>query len=114
MGKALMATTGDTPWEADVLDLLAEIGPPGIHVVGILRQEFGGSGRPATIRCRPECALRARTVATSDGRVGAQAGGAAFDVEELLGADVSAEAGFGDEEVAGVDPDGSPTTEELP
>ena len=40
-----------------------------------------------------------------DGGIGHQAGHPALDVEEPLGAHVRPEAGFGDEEVAGVDPD---------
>ena len=40
-----------------------------------------------------------------DGGVGGEARGPALDVEEPLGAHVGAEAGLGDEEVPGVDPD---------
>ena len=49
--------------------------------------------------------MSARTVATTTAASGREAGDPALDVEEPLGAHVGAEAGLGDEEVAGVDAD---------
>ena len=72
---------------------------------GFSASRASGSGLPATIRCLPECALSARTVATTTAASGTQPGRPALDVEEPLGAHVGAEAGLGDEEVAGVDAD---------
>ena len=41
-----MATTGDTPKRADVLDLLAQVGAAGHDLVGVLREHLGGQRLP--------------------------------------------------------------------
>ena len=104
-GKALMATTGVTPWRTHDLELLAQVGRPGCTSSGFSASMAGGSGLPATTRCPPECSLSARTVVTTTAASGARPDVPALDVEEALGAHVGPEAGLGDEEVAGVDPD---------
>ena len=42
-----------------------QVGAAGAHVVGVLGQQVGGNGLPATILNLPQCAFSARTVATS-------------------------------------------------
>ena len=50
----------------DVLDLLAQVGAALEDLVGVLgQQRRAATGGPATMRCWPECAFSARTVATT-------------------------------------------------
>ncbi len=63
-GKALMATTGVTPWRSTFSICLRRLAPPARTSSGFSRSRASGSGLPATIRWAPEWALRARTVVT--------------------------------------------------
>ena len=58
------------------------------------------SSLPSSSLATPPCILSARTVATITAAAGRQPGLAALDVEELLGAEIGAEAGLGDHVVA--------------
>ena len=85
--KRLIATTGGTPKMLHVLDMAREVGHAGferLQVLG-LRSSFGDA---AVHLQRPDGR-------DDHGARGRQAGLAALDVEELLAAEVGAEAGLG-------------------
>ena len=63
-GKALMATTGVTPWSRTFWICLRRLDPPMATSSGRSSRSPGGKGLPAMMRWAPEWALRARTVAT--------------------------------------------------
>ena len=91
--------------DLDVLHLLAQVGRAGQHVVRVLFEELRRE-RPA--RDHPVLAgvnLQRPDRRHDHGGVRRKARRSAFDVEEALGAHVGAEAGLGDEEIAGVDAD---------
>ena len=95
-GKRLTATTaGQT---VDICD----VG----HVAQQIRQSAlparRGSPSSSSVFARPPCIFSARTVATTTTAAGRQARHAALDVEELLRAEVGAEARLGDGVVAPV------------
>ena len=65
MGKALMATTGDTPCSRTFSICLRRLAAPASTSSGFSASRSAGSGLPATIWYLPECAFSARTVATT-------------------------------------------------
>ena len=67
-----MATTGETPCMRTFSICFTRLAPPAWTSSGFSASSASGSGRPATIRWRPECTLSARTVATSTAASGAQ------------------------------------------
>ena len=102
---ALMATTGVTPWRRTMARWARRLAAPSCTSSGFSSSMAGGSGRPATTRCRPECSFIALHRRHHDGGIGHQARRPALDVEEALRAHVGAEARLGDEVLARVDPD---------
>ena len=62
---ALMATTGVTPWRRTMARWARRLAAPSCTSSGFSSSIAGGSGRPATTRCRPECSFIARTVVTT-------------------------------------------------
>ena len=70
-GKALMATTGVQPCNWMFWICLRRLSPPRCTSSGFSASSASGSGRPATMRWRPECAFSPRTVATSTAASGA-------------------------------------------
>jgi len=95
VAKELTATTTVTRKLQRVLDVVLQIA-----------QAFWSSSRFSSVyagsaACRPQpwapppCIFRARTVAHQNDALRDQAGGSAFDVKELLHADVGPEARFG-------------------
>ena len=104
-GKRVDGDDGRDAVDLDVLDLLAEVGGPGQHVVGVLLKQLGRQ-RPS----RHDAVLARMHLQRADGGhdhrgVGSQARGPALDVEEPLRAHVGAEARLCDQEVASVDAD---------
>ena len=65
VGKALMATTGETPWMRMFSICLRRLAPPMWTSSGFSASSASGRALPATIRWLPEWALSARTVATT-------------------------------------------------
>ncbi len=65
MGKALIATTGDTPCKRMLSICFLRLAPPAWTSSGLQANNASGSGRPATTVWLPEWAFSARTVATS-------------------------------------------------
>ena len=91
--------------DLDVLNLLAEVGGAGEHVVGVLHEELGRQ-RPS----RDDPVLAGVNLQRPHGGydhrgIGSQAGGPALDVEEPFRTHVRAEACLRDQEVATVDAD---------
>lgn len=64
-GKALMATTGETPCTFTFSICLIRLAAPARTSSGFSASRSAGSGLPATILNLPLCAFKARTVATS-------------------------------------------------
>ena len=104
-GEHIDGDNGGDAVDLHVLELLAEVVAALVHLFGVgleqcLGQRFAcddlvvaGVGLETANRCH------------KDRGVGGDAGVAALDVEEPLGAHVGAEPGFGQQEVAGVDTD---------
>ena len=109
-----MATTGVTPWSCMLLELLAQVVAPCVHLVGVLGQQGSGSGSPGDDLVVARVGLEAPDGGDEDRGVGGEPRDAALDVEEPLGPHVGAEPGLGDEEVAVRMPIWSATIEELP
>ena len=65
MGKALIATTGETPWMRMFSICLRRFAPPAWTSSGFSASSASGRSLPATILWLPEWALSARTVATT-------------------------------------------------
>src|SRR5258708_5515642 len=78
-GKALMATTGVTPWIWMFSTCLRRFAAPASTSSGSSVSSSGGSGLPATTLYFPECTFSARTVATITA-----ASGARPDVRHLM------------------------------
>ena len=76
---ALMATTGVTPWRRTMARWARRLAAPSCTSSGFSSSMAGGSGRPATTRCRPECSFIARTVVTTTA-----ASGTRPDVRHLM------------------------------
>ena len=91
--------------EGDVLDLLLEVRRAHVDLVRVLRQELVGERSAGDDLVLARVGLQGPDRGDEHGGVGTEPGVAALDVEELLGPDVGAEAGLGDEEVRGVDAD---------
>ena len=62
---ALMATTGVTPWRRTMARWASRLAAPSWTSSGFSSSIAGGSGRPATTRCRPEWSFIALTVVTT-------------------------------------------------
>ena len=76
---ALMATTGVTPWRRTMARCASRLAAPSWTSSGFSSSIAGGSGRPATTRCRPECSFIALTVVTTTA-----ASGTRPDVRHLM------------------------------
>ena len=100
-----MATTGRDAVDADVVDLLAQVGAADVDLVRVLGQQRVGQRPAGDDAMAAGVGLQRPDRGHDDGGVGTQARVAALDVEEALGAHVGAEAGLGDQEVARVDAD---------
>ena len=87
-----MATTGVTPCMAHVLELLAQVGPSGLHLVGAFLEERRWQGPPGHDVVGPGVHLQRPDRRHDDRRVGCEARGPALDVEEPLRAHVGTEA----------------------
>ena len=90
---------------ADVLQLLAQVRRAEQDVLGVLGEHLLGQRAAGDDLVLAGVALERADGRDHDGGVRLEAGDAALDVEEPLGAHVGAEARLGDEEVAGVDAD---------
>ena len=91
--------------DADVLDLLAQVRPPEMDLVGVLRKHGVGQRPPGDDAVLPGMRLQGPDRGDEDSRVGAEARRPALDVEETFRAHVRAEAGLGDQVVTRADPD---------
>ena len=91
--------------DLDVLDLLAQVGGAGQDIVRVLLQQLRGKWPACDHSVLARVDLERAHRGNDHGRVRREARGAAFDVEEALGAHVSAESRLGDQEVSAVDAD---------
>ena len=104
-GIPLIATTGSTPCARMFSSCLRRFAAPSATSSGFSLSMSSGSGRPGDDLVLARVALQRAHRRDHHGGVRLEAGDAALDVEEPLGAHVGAEARLGDQEVAGVDAD---------
>ncbi len=98
-GKGVDGHHRNDPVAAHDGDMAPQVGRTGEHLLGALAEQPFGERPPRTNRVVARLHLEAPHRGHDHRRVRVHAGHTAFDVEELLGADVAAEAGLRDQVV---------------